>query len=64
MVVISFSPRIIAITNLNTSRNTNKQQNININKKMYLSIYHLFLQIYIKNMKKATIYFIKVCYEN
>ena len=64
MVVISFSPRIIAITNLNTSRNTNKQQNININKKMYLSIYHLFLQIYTKNTKKATIYFIKVCYEN
>ena len=64
MVVISFLPRIIAITNLSTSRNTNKQQNININKKMYLSIYYLFLQIYIKNMRKATIYFIKVCYEN
>ena len=60
MVVISFLPRIIDITNLSTSRNTNKQQNININKKMYLSIYYLFLQIYIKNMRKATIYFIKV----
>ena len=31
-----------------------------LNKKMYLSIYHLFLQIYIKNIKKTTIYFIKV----
>ena len=58
-VVISFSPRITAITNLNTSRNTNKQQNININKKMYLSIIHLFSQIYTKNMKKTTIYYYK-----
>ena len=30
MVVISFLPRIIDITNLSTSRNTNKQQKINI----------------------------------